>query len=334
MLVASRLVVVVAVLLVVLTVLGAPFKTSLWDWLELLIVPAVIAGGGLWFNQQQRNRELKIAEQRAQDEAFEAYLDQISQLLIDREQPLRKARPEDGPGMVARARTFSVLARLDTTRQRRVLQFLKESGLIERDKSIVSLKGADLTGADLRGAHLLGVNLRGANLAGADLSGANLDGTDLCGAGLTGADLYKASLQRAALTGAGLTGARLVKADLAGADLRWTTFGTGVYGVKPAGEAEHAGADLTGASLKGADLSGADATETNLRDADFDEAEFDKTYFSGADLTGAKEVTGEDLMLSGCTCVGTTLPNGLKFEEWAKQVTTKPDDDHQGNSST
>src|ERR671916_836536 len=55
-------------------------RITLWDWLKLLIVPAVIAGGGLWFNRQQQERQreddlrqqergLEIERQRAQDEA-------------------------------------------------------------------------------------------------------------------------------------------------------------------------------------------------------------------------------------------------------------------------
>jgi hypothetical protein len=39
------------------------YDKTLWDWMKLLIVPAVIAGGGLWFNRQQRERELEIARE-------------------------------------------------------------------------------------------------------------------------------------------------------------------------------------------------------------------------------------------------------------------------------
>src|SRR5215207_3252732 len=56
----------------------------LWDWLKLLIVPAVLAGGGLWFNAQQREREQRTANARAHDEALQAYLDQMGQLLLDK----------------------------------------------------------------------------------------------------------------------------------------------------------------------------------------------------------------------------------------------------------
>ncbi len=35
---------------------GFPERT-LWDWLRLLIIPAVIAGGTIWFNQRQQDRQ-------------------------------------------------------------------------------------------------------------------------------------------------------------------------------------------------------------------------------------------------------------------------------------
>src|SRR5215211_969496 len=77
-----RITIVVVVLLGILTLIGLPFGITLWEWVKLLIVPAVIAAGGVWFNRQQREREIKIAEQRSQDEALQAYLDQMSQLLL------------------------------------------------------------------------------------------------------------------------------------------------------------------------------------------------------------------------------------------------------------
>jgi hypothetical protein len=68
---------------------------TLWDWLQLLIVPLALAVIGLLFEMQQAERqraleeqqaaledrraqaERELAEQRAQDEALQAYLDQI-----------------------------------------------------------------------------------------------------------------------------------------------------------------------------------------------------------------------------------------------------------------
>src|SRR5215213_9369283 len=75
---------VVAVAFVIVVIWGYLFgwkwtglpKRTLWDWLQLLIIPAVLAGVGLWFNRQQREQELQTADRRAQDEALQAYLDQ------------------------------------------------------------------------------------------------------------------------------------------------------------------------------------------------------------------------------------------------------------------
>jgi hypothetical protein len=80
----------------------------------------VIAAGGLWFNSQQRARELRIdaqqrereqdiVQQRAQDEAVQAYLNHIGELLLDKDKPLRQSIEGDKPRTLARARTLTVL---------------------------------------------------------------------------------------------------------------------------------------------------------------------------------------------------------------------------------
>src|SRR5438045_1609856 len=46
---------------------GFPTKT-LWDWLQLLFVPIILAIGGFWLNQLQKSREERTTEQRAENE--------------------------------------------------------------------------------------------------------------------------------------------------------------------------------------------------------------------------------------------------------------------------
>jgi hypothetical protein len=147
-------------------------KRTLWDWLQLLIIPAVLAGVGLWFNRQQRGQELQTADRRAQDDALQAYLDQMSDMLIpNNDQPsLSDKHPPDSLKTVARARTLTVLPRLDRERKARVVGFLYEAGLIVKGRPIVDLAVADLSGAYLYGANLSGADLLGADLSGADLS--------------------------------------------------------------------------------------------------------------------------------------------------------------------
>jgi len=117
------------------------------------ILIAVIAGGGIWFNRQQRQRELEMAEQRIkqdrkvaqgraetdrqiadqrrQDDTLQGYLEQMGQLLLDHK--LRQygetvdgdeEEEEEGDEVrtLARARTLTVLGRLDGEHKRSVLQ--------------------------------------------------------------------------------------------------------------------------------------------------------------------------------------------------------------------
>ena len=60
----------------------------------------------------------------AQDEALQEYLEQMSQMLTDKERPLRRAQPGDDLSTVARARTLTVLTRLDDDRKGTVVRFL------------------------------------------------------------------------------------------------------------------------------------------------------------------------------------------------------------------
>ena len=236
-------------------------KKTLWDWLQLLFIPIVLAVAGFWFNHRERkaaelraDNERKVAELRAEAEreieqrraklesyiaednqnevALQEYIDKMSELLLH--ENLRESAEDAEVRKIARVRTLTVLPRLDAHRKRSLLQFLHEAGLVDKDKYIIDLKGADL-----EKAYLGYTNLRGANLSKAFLANANLRGADL-----SGANLSYARLSYADLRGADLSGANLRGADLFGADLR--------------------GADLRGANLSEADLRGAIVTPEQL----------------------------------------------------------------------
>jgi uncharacterized protein YjbI with pentapeptide repeats len=274
---------------------------TLWDWLQLLIVPAVLAAGGVWFNLRQDRRARRAEDLRAQDEALQAYLDQMSELLIDKKLHDETA-PHSDKRVTARARTVTVLSQLNGDRPRRVLQFLYETRLISRgeilenrkiEPRVVGLSGADLTGAKLRYIKLKGTALDGANLENADLREAKLSGIDLGGAYLSGADLSDADLRGADLANASLQ--RDPDRDLEGANL--------------------SRADLRGATLSGADLSGANLSKAKLvsaflqaiPDRELKEADLSGADLTGADLTNAK-VT--DKQLASCRSLeGANLPN-------------------------
>jgi len=217
------------IVLSLLVAIGYSYGITLWDWIKLPVVPAAIAAAGLWFNRQQQERQraddwrqqeraLDIADQRAQDDALQAYLDQMSLMLTNKERPLRRAQPGDDLSVVARARTLTVLTKLekkrklDKDRKGSVLQFLYESGLITKDRRILDLSKADLFMADLYWAKLSEANLHGVYLIKANLIQADLVKADLSGAYLIEADLIRADLSEANLSNAWLRHANLSSA--------------------------------------------------------------------------------------------------------------------------
>lgn len=172
-----------------------PYKT-LWDWMDLLIVPAVLALGGLLLSQAQEVRQQDLLDQRDDHSRVQGYLDQVSLLLLDDKHPLRASERGSDVRTVARARTLTVLRGLDSEDKRSIVRFLDEAGLIQRE-------GPGASGT--RGYPI--VNLEGANLSFADLSGIDLSQADLSGVDLTSANLAGVRLTDADLTNANLTNA-------------------------------------------------------------------------------------------------------------------------------
>ena len=303
--------IVLAIALVVLVILGgylfhwdwAGFNgkiksgKTLWDWLQLLFIPVVLAIAGFWFNHRERKaaellaeNEHDIAEDDQREAALQTYIQEISELLLH--ENLRKSMPEDEVRTIARVRTLTVLPRLDSGRKRSLLQFLYESGLIEKDKSVIDLQGADLSEANLIRAYLPGVGLRGANLQEADLRGANLQGADLRNVYLSGAmlnvvDLREADLSHAQLGPTNLFGANLFGATLNVTDLFEVHFDPACLRAARLKGANLSGTQLAKVILRDAQLIGADLRNAYLYGADLSEADLSGTTLSGADLRGA-----------------------------------------------
>jgi len=199
------------------------------DWLQLLIVPFALVVISFLFTMQQDARQQQtedqraevergLAEQRAQDEALQAYLDQLSDLLLEKD--LRNSEEGSEVRTLARARTATVIQRLDADGNRNVIRFLNEAGLTKYGQSSIRLlAGADLQGAHLEGVDLASTDLSDTNLIEADLSGANLLDANLRGAELSDADLSNANLKYADLIGADLSNANIKDVNLIEANL-------------------------------------------------------------------------------------------------------------------
>jgi len=183
---------------------------TLWDWMQLLIIPLFLWAGATTVNRNEKEIERhrleertklehEIATDRQQEAALQAYLDRMTELLLEK----KLATTEDEEVRnVARIRTLTVLRGLDARRKGFVIQFLSEAELIENLKTIISLKDADLRGADLFHENLADTNLKGAILNNANFGYAILERVHLIGAILSNANLLGAYLADALLSGA------------------------------------------------------------------------------------------------------------------------------------
>src|SRR5215218_848497 len=326
----------------------------LWDWLQLLIVPLVLAVIGFWFTSQQANHQQRIENQRAQqaqnienqrakaeralakqsaqDEALQAYLAQMSSLML--EKSLLESDRGDAVYSLAQARTATVMTRLDSGRNKTVLGFLWNAGLLGESskssagESVNLFRNIDLRGADLRGRNLIEAPLRGAILDHADLREAVLVHADLRGAylddtKLSDALMSHADLSHAFLFGADLKGVHLNDADLSGATLTSSASlakaasaaninevgGTSLQQLLSArtlvGADPRDAPDLSGADLSGSNLHNAFLGEADLNDADLSDAELSFVY-----LTGVSGITPEQLDQQAKSLQGAYLPAG------------------------
>jgi hypothetical protein len=194
---------------------GADRAKTLWDWMDLLLVPLVLALSATFFTWATNQREQEIEKRRVEERqkleldrsretALQTYLDRMTDLI---ESGLPESTPGNWKQSIARASTLTVLRQLDGERKGLLLPFLYESELVgkttedgtERKAPLFDLSFADLHGADLCGAKLLGIQLLYADLSGADLYMADFRWAMLYGAILEGADLTAANLRDATM---------------------------------------------------------------------------------------------------------------------------------------
>src|SRR6266700_1128018 len=192
-------------------------EETLWDWMQLFLVSTVLGAGAYWFNsqqtihqqtlaeqqqkqekelaEQQQKQEKELAEQREQATIFDAYLDRMKELLLDRNL-LDKDQRREEVRLVARTQTLTTLRRLKGGYISMLFTFLQDANLnraiiqptIIVEASIIDFQKANLRQIDLHEAKLCNATLRGAKLCGAKLHNADLSGAKLHNADLSEAE--------------------------------------------------------------------------------------------------------------------------------------------------
>jgi len=209
-----------------------PAKTA-WDWLQLAVVPAMLAVIAIGFNEAQSNsdqarqarqfaRDQEVAAAARMDATLDAYFVDMNRLVLDRH--LLTSKSESPVRHVAHSLTLTALHRLDGVRKGAVLRYLAEGQLVTGtpcsksdcvETGPVSLAGADLRNADLRHAQLLYLDLSGADFRGALFDSSVLEGTSLVVADVRGASFRAAEIDGSTFGEADLSRAVFDRAILA-----------------------------------------------------------------------------------------------------------------------
>lgn len=332
---------------------------TLWDWMELLIVPFVLAAGAIWLERSERSNDQKRAEERArvdrriaekrnQDVVLQTYLDKMDHLIFEEKllgNFYNNAEETNtifsNVGNMARIRTVTAIRQLNGEHLNLLIQFLRDANLNSfilsaaslirvdfnnTDLSKIVLIDADLSEANLKNAHLTGcvllkANLKKANLCRVDASSTILRNTDFCEA-----DLSEANLDDAIMVGTNLTGACLDNASLINTNLSYATLdNAGLIGANLA-RAKLNNASLYRVSLCRANLYQSDLSNAYLREADFSGADLRGALFFDADLSNAN-LSGVKVhytqLAQANSLEGAIMPDGKKYNSTPNSLGTK-----------
>ncbi len=206
---------------------------TLWDLLELLVVPLILAITAFFFRRSERiadrnateaqlESDRRISQDRTSEKALQSYLDQMTDLLCN--QDLASPNRTTQVKAIARTRTLTILDQINYLHKRIVFRFLLEAGMITSTNSIVPLNDANLSRLILSRINAHACNLRGAYLRGAIFTNVDIEKSKMKGADLTNATLVLVGMRGVELEGANLIGATLNSVDLRDANLKGAVF--------------------------------------------------------------------------------------------------------------
>lgn len=289
---------------------------TFWNWMELLIVPVILAAIAFSFNflqlqlstaQHESDQKITndqyinnqaIASDQQKGEILSKYLDDTTDLMLNHN--LRNSKPGDEVRIIARAKTLTALKGLDGERKGQILLFLYEAGLINDKDTIVSLQGGDL---------------RHVNLPHSNLSGINLNETDLSATVMDGSNLRNADLKNAVIDSASFSSVDFSNADIS------TTSNVNIS-TNPSNTKEFyyntdlSKAILTNASLENrqlyAYLDYADFTGANIKNTQF---LCDLVHFEGCTFLEGAKITKQQLtQIKYNIATGVIMPDGSSYE--------------------
>jgi hypothetical protein len=120
-----------------------------WDIFTGLSLPLIVFGGGILFNYLNGQQQQKIAEEKQKDELLKTYINDMKASLLDKDYPLKDSKKNSESRSIARTITLTTLTQLNSEQDKQkakkrkynqrkglIMQFLYESGLIQREYQV------------------------------------------------------------------------------------------------------------------------------------------------------------------------------------------------------
>jgi uncharacterized protein YjbI with pentapeptide repeats len=190
--------------------LGPRFKT-LWDWLDLLIIPIAVGVCAWIFKEAEKDKSNKSEIERNQNETLDSFIKIMTELIINNN--LANAKSTLETRIIARTRINLAFSNLSGSRKGQILQFLFESRLIDQTPQI-NLNGANLKNAILDGIVLSNAEIRGVYFNNATITESNLNGANFISSDFTNANLSKSLMQNTNLSYTNLTNGKMNNMNL------------------------------------------------------------------------------------------------------------------------
>ncbi|MBD2308628.1 pentapeptide repeat-containing protein [Chroococcidiopsis sp. FACHB-1243] len=219
---------------------------QLWDWMQLLILPILVATGSFLIGNQVDRREAKQTDLRKQQEILRLYFDQMKTytdrpyvrsllrklteirgeiVFTDRQlEEIEKIQINANPDLqTVKSLTYTILKELDSERKSQVFRYLYDIGLIRLEiPSTGNKKIGEKEVKCTRPSRTVGNKY--VFESAIQLENANFEGVDLSKRNLTKANFCKMRLNQANLSESNLTLANINGADLTRVNLDWAKF--------------------------------------------------------------------------------------------------------------
>jgi uncharacterized protein YjbI with pentapeptide repeats len=238
-------------------------KKSFWDWLQLLIIPLMLALGAFYLNSTADFRDYQIAQEQKHQEILTDYFSKMQDLIVETKKSKQTPGSKESNSeerlllefrTTAQALTLSVLEQLDGKRKGKVITYLAESQLItanndnqsslpevENDNPSslpeIKLNGANLKEIVLKNVDLYsiidmknkdriinGIKINNANMERANLSKVNLFKSDLMGSNLENATLQNVNFAGSTMKSSRFINGQITDVDFTGVNLSETIF--------------------------------------------------------------------------------------------------------------